>query len=58
MGLTHSEQIHVALCDNATTSWDIRVRRQPVVHLVHAGGIPGYGPDPGFPTYIATGSKT
>jgi hypothetical protein len=58
MCLTSSEQIHVALCDNATTHGIFESDVNPWCTWSTPVAFQDTAPIPGFPTYIATGSKT
>ena len=58
MGLTSSEQVHVALCDNATTHGIFESDVNPWCTWSAPVQFQDTAPIPGFPTYIVTGSKT
>jgi len=58
MCMTHSEQIHVGLCDNATTHGIFLSNVNPWCTWSTPVTFEDTVPIPQFPTYICTGSKT
>jgi hypothetical protein len=58
MCLTSSEQVHVGLCDAATTFGIFESDVNPWCTWSTPVAFEDTAPIPGFPTYIATGSKT
>jgi len=58
MCMTHSEQIHVGLCDNATTHGIFLSNVNPWCTWSTPVAFQDVAPTPGFPTFIATSSKT
>jgi hypothetical protein len=58
ISLTHSEQVHAGLCDNASRFLVFESDVNPWCNWSTPVAFAGGAPDPQFPSYISTSSKT